>query len=332
MSNRFSPGAPRASKFSDTEPGSLSSPLQRRLPIRSASLGSNEPQKVPKNSKLSSGSKSTGNRLTRSISPLPPSKRENIASSNRLTRSTSPLPLYKRETRISLDSQNESVSRTRPKMGSAPSSAVRSLHMAGSRLTRSISPLPLSKRETRVSLDSQNKSVSRTRRLSEPKTGNNSAPGSAVRSLRTIASKKASDAPETKKISAIVNYDIAKIASLPELKIKAPKGPNNVLVKGAEKIKSSAFEIEPFGNKNKPLSQNAVDETPVIEKTVVMVLPSSARSISAAQTEESKLVPGYSTIYDCCPSAGADKKAVETMQESGNDLVLVSTLILARSL
>ncbi|XP_009123881.1 COP1-interacting protein 7 isoform X2 [Brassica rapa] len=323
LSNRFSPGAPRASKFSDTEPGSLSSPLQRRLPIRSASLGSNEPQKVPKNSKLSSGSKSTGNRLTRSISPLPPSKRENIASSNRLTRSTSPLPLYKRETRISLDSQNESVSRTRPKMGSAPSSAVRSLHMAGSRLTRSISPLPLSKRETRVSLDSQNKSVSRTRRLSEPKTGNNSAPGSAVRSLRTIASKKASDAPETKKISAIVNYDIAKIASLPELKIKAPKGPNNVLVKGAEKIKSSAFEIEPFGNKNKPLSQNAVDETPVIEKTVVMVLPSSARSISAAQTEESKLVPGYSTIYDCCPSAGADKKAVETMQESGNDLVLI---------
>lgn len=276
MSNRFSPGAPRASKFSDTEPGSLSSPLQRRLPIRSASLGSNEPQKVPKNSKLSSGSKSTENRLTRSISPLPPSKRENIASSNRLTRSTSPLPLYKRETRISLDSQNESVSRTRPKMGSAPSSA--------------------------------------------------------VRSLRTIASKKASDAPETKKISAIVNYDIAKIASLPELKIKPPKGPNNVLVKGAEKIKSSASEIEPFGNKNKPLSQNAVDETPVIEKTVVMVLPSSARSISAAQTEESKLVPGYSTIHDCCPSAGADKKAVETMQESGNDLVLVSTLILARSL
>ncbi|KAG5411128.1 hypothetical protein IGI04_007447 [Brassica rapa subsp. trilocularis] len=323
LSNRFSPGAPRASKFSDTEPGSLSSPLQRRLPIRSASLGSNEPQKVPKNSKLSSGSKSTENRLTRSISPLPPSKRENIASSNRLTRSTSPLPLYKRETRISLDSQNESVSRTRPKMGSAPSSAVRSLHMAGSRLTRSISPLPLSKRETRVSLDSQNKSVSRTRRLSEPKTGNNSAPSSAVRSLRTIASKKASDAPETKKISAIVNYDIAKIASLPELKIKPPKGPNNVLVKGAEKIKSSASEIEPFGNKNKPLSQNAVDETPVIEKTVVMVLPSSARSISAAQTEESKLVPGYSTIHDCCPSAGADKKAVETMQESGNDLVLI---------
>ncbi|CAN6846901.1 unnamed protein product [Brassica oleracea] len=317
LPNRYSPGAPRASKFSDTEPGSLSSPLQRRLPIRSASLGSGESEKVPKNSKLSSGSKSTGNRLTRSISPLPPSKREGTATGNRLTRSISPLPLSKRDTRISLDSQDESVSRTRPKMGSAPSSAVRSLHMAGSWLTRSISPLPLSKRETRVSLNSQNKSVSRTRRLSEPKTVNNSAPSSAVRSLRTIASKKASDAPEIKKISAIVNYDIAKIASLPELKIKPPKG--------AEKTKSSASEIEPSGNKNKPLCQNAVDETPVIEKTVVMVLPSSARSISADQTkqEKPKVVPGNSIIRDCSPSEGADKKATVTMQESSNDLVLV---------
>ncbi|CAF1920430.1 unnamed protein product [Brassica napus] len=201
-------------------------------------------------------------------------------------------------------------------MGSAPSSAVRSLHMAGSWLTRSIS-LPLSKRETRVSLNSQNKSVSRTRRLSEPKTVNNSAPSSAVRSLRTIASKKASDAPEIKKISAIVNYDIAKIASLSELKIKPPKG--------AEKTKSSASEIEPNGNKNKPLCQNAVDETPVIEKTVVMVLPSSARSISADQTkqEKPKVVPGNSIIRDCSPSEGADKKATVTMQESSNDLVLV---------
>ncbi|KAG2301933.1 hypothetical protein Bca52824_030584 [Brassica carinata] len=303
LPNRFSPGAPRASKFSDTEPGSLS-PLQRRLPIRSASLGSNEPQKVPKNSKPSPASKSTGNRLTRSVSPLPPSKRESIATSNRLTRSTSPLHPSKRESRISLDSQNESVSRTRrvsePKTGSAPSSVVRALYTTGSRVTRSISPLPLSKRETRLSLDSQNKSVSRTRRLSEPKMGSNDAPSSAVRSLRTTASRKASDAPEIKKISAIVNYDIAKIASLPELKIKPPKVPNNVLVKRVEKTKSSASEIEPSGN-NK---NNAVDETPVIEKTVVMVLPSSARSISADQTI-------------------ADKKAIGTTQESGNDLVLV---------
>ncbi|CAN6874600.1 unnamed protein product [Brassica oleracea] len=253
--NKFSPGAPRASKFSDSEPGSLS-PLQR-LPIRSASLGSNESQKLPKSgNKLSTGSKSTVNRLTRSISPLPPSKRETIATVNRVTRSTS--------------------------------------------------PLPLSKREARVSLDSQNKSVSRIRRLSEPKIGNNSAPSSSVRSLRTTASKKATDTPEIKKISAIVNYDIAKIASLPELKIKTPKGPTNVGVKGVEKIKSSASEIEPSGSKNKHLGQNYGNETPVIEKTVVMVLPNSARSISADQTkrDKSEVVP-------------------ETTPESGNDLVLV---------
>lgn len=189
----------------------------------------------------------------------------------------------------------------------------------GNRLTRSISPLPLSKRETRVSLDTQNKSVSRTRRLSEPKMGNNSAPSSSVRSQRTIASKKVSDAPEIKKLSAIVNYDIAKIASLPELKIKPAKGPSSVLVKGVEKSKSSASEIEPSGNKNKTLCQNDVDETPVVEKTVVMVLPSSARSISTDQVKVSE----NSNIGE-----GVDKEAIGTVQESGNDLVLVSTLIL----
>ncbi|CAA7045466.1 unnamed protein product [Microthlaspi erraticum] len=270
--NKFSPGAPRASKFSDTEPGSLSPLL--RLPIRSASLGSNDPQRFPKNGKLSTV-KSTGSRLTRSISPLPPSKRESIA--------------------------------------------------AGNRITRSISPLPLSKRETRVSLDSQNKSVSRTRRLSEPKMGNSSATSSSARSQRTIASRKVSDAPEIKKLSAIVNYDIAKIASLPELKIKPAKGPTNVLVKGVEKLKSSASETEASGNKKTSLCHNDVDETPVIEKTVVMVLPSSARSISLDQTkhEKSEVVPGNSTIRDSIPSDGVDKEAIETMHESGNDLVLV---------
>jgi hypothetical protein len=266
--NKFSPGS-RASKFSDSEPGSLS-PLQR-LPRRTTSLGSNDFQKFPKNGKLSTVSKSTGNMLTRSISPLPPAKRESIAT--------------------------------------------------GIRLTRSISPLPLSKRETRVSLDTQNKSVSQTRRLSEPKMGNTSAPSSSVRPRRTIASRKASDAPEIKKLSAIVNYDIAKIASLPELKIKPTKGPSNVMVKGVEKTKSSASGIEPSGNKNKSLCQNDIDETPVVEKTVVMVLPSSARSISRDQVknEKSDVVSENSTIRE-----GVDKEGiVETMQECGNDLVLV---------
>lgn len=270
MLNKFSPGAPRASKFSDSEPGTLS-PLQR-ITRRTASLGSDDFHKVPKIGKLSTVSKSTGNMLTRSISPLPPSKRESIAT--------------------------------------------------GNRVTRSISPLPLSKRETRASLDTQNKPVLRTRRLSEPKMGNSSAPSASVRSRRTIASKKVSDAPEIKKLSAIVNYDIAKIASLPELKIKPAKGPTNVLVKGVEKIKSSASGIEPSGSKNKSLYQNDVDETPVIEKTVVMVLPSSGRSISKDQlkNEKCELVSENSTIRE-----GVDKEAIE----SGNDLVLVSTPTLA---
>ncbi|XP_010494311.1 PREDICTED: uncharacterized protein LOC104771477 [Camelina sativa] len=265
MLNKFSPGAPRASKFSDCEPGSLS-PLQR-LPRRTASLGSDDSLKFPKNSKQTSVSKSTGNMLARSISQLPPSKREILAT--------------------------------------------------GNRLTRSISPLPLSKRETRVSLDSQNKLVSRTRRLSEPKIGNNSVPSASMRPRRTVVSKKVSDAPEIKKLSAIVNYDIAKIASLPELKIKPAKGPTNVLVKGVEKIKSSASTIDQNGNKNKPLNRNDVDETPEIEKAVVMVLPSSARSISTDQVKYEKSSEN-STIRE-----GIDKDVIEAMQESGNDLVLV---------
>ncbi|CAN8247788.1 unnamed protein product [Cochlearia groenlandica] len=266
--NKFSPGALRGSKFSDSEPGSLS-PLQR-LPIRSGSLGSNESGKFPKNGKLSTGSKPTGNRLTKSISSLPSSKRESIATGTRLIRSISPLPPSKRETAAT-----------------------------GNRLIRSISPLPLSKRESRVSLNSQNKPI--TRRLSEPKMGNSTATSSSVRSLRTIASKKVSDAPEIKKLSAIVNYDIAKIASLPELKIKPIKSSGNIRVKGVEKTKTSASE-EPSGKNFKPMCHNDVDETPVIEKTVVMVLPSSAGSISADQMKNEKS---------------------ETMQENGNDLVLV---------
>jgi len=102
------------------------------------------------------------------------------------------------------------------------------------------------------------------------------------------------------------------------------------MVKGVEKTKSSASGIEPSGNKNKSLCQNDIDETPVVEKTVVMVLPSSARSISRDQVknEKSDVVSENSTIRE-----GVDKEGiVETMQECGNDLVLVSTLILAESI
>ncbi|GFY85428.1 COP1-interacting protein-like protein [Actinidia rufa] len=64
----------RASKFSDSEPGS-SSPLQRSK-IRTASLGSNESQKASKISKSSNSSHMSENRLTRSVSSLPDPRKE----------------------------------------------------------------------------------------------------------------------------------------------------------------------------------------------------------------------------------------------------------------
>ncbi|TKY51912.1 hypothetical protein E2542_SST23432 [Spatholobus suberectus] len=72
---KLSPRSHKGSKFSDSEPGSLS-PLQR-FPVRTTSVGSNDSLKASKTSRLISRSHLDNNKLSRSVSSLPESKLEN---------------------------------------------------------------------------------------------------------------------------------------------------------------------------------------------------------------------------------------------------------------
>ncbi|KAL3626442.1 hypothetical protein CASFOL_029991 [Castilleja foliolosa] len=168
---KFSPIS--KSKFSDAEPGS-SSPLQRSK-IRT-SLGSREPLKASKGTKLFGASHLAGNRLTRSSSSLSETKRESNG-------------------------------------GRIPDSKA---------------------------------SVSQIRRLSEPK--------------RVVSKPGLS---ERNKISAIINLDKSKAATLPELKIKTSK--------------SHICTVE-----------SDADENTIVEKTVVM-LEYEEPSLSNFQDSEGKL-------------------------------------------
>ncbi|KAF8401934.1 hypothetical protein HHK36_012885 [Tetracentron sinense] len=75
LPTKLSPSSHNGSKFSDSEPGSLS-PLQR-LPIRTGSVGSGDSHKTSKPSRLNNGSRLAGHGLSRSVSSLPELKKEN---------------------------------------------------------------------------------------------------------------------------------------------------------------------------------------------------------------------------------------------------------------
>ncbi|OMO95448.1 hypothetical protein COLO4_15893 [Corchorus olitorius] len=206
---KLSPSSHKSSKFTDAEPGS-SSPLQRS--IKTLSLGSAGSNKTSKPTKLNTGTQSSGNRLTRSVSSLPETKKD----------------------------------------------------------ISSVTPEP-------------KPSMARIRRLSEPKTSS-SPHVSSVKSRNSEPSSKtkASGGPEIKKISAIMNHDKSKIASLPELKIKTNKAPdvtpsksggNEMTQKVNGSISSISSATEPNRNKDKVSVDIDEDDSTVIEKTVVMLEP-----------------------------------------------------------
>ncbi|KAK3190352.1 hypothetical protein Dsin_029913 [Dipteronia sinensis] len=251
LPTKLSPSAHRSSKFSDSEPGS-SSPLQR-FPVRAASLGSIDSQKVSKPSKMNAGSHSGGNRLSRSISSLPEPKKENS--------------------------------------GVTPDAKV---------------------------------SMARIRRLSEPKISSSQHISSAKpRSAEPISKSKASDGSENKKISAIMNHDKNKVASLPELKVRKSKEAEVTHNKSAAKeltqkvngTKSSTLSegTEQKKNKEKISHHNDVDDNLVIEKTVVML--EEKPSVSAAHTrEKNEVVSDYVAVHAPVSSLtidGVDKEPIE---------------------
>ncbi|KAL6189443.1 hypothetical protein ACLB2K_040832 [Fragaria x ananassa] len=188
---------------------------------------------------------------------------------------------------------------------------------AGNRLSQSVSSLP-EKREENTSVTSDTKSsMARIRRLSEPKMSN-SNPVTSVkpRSTVTVSKPKASDGSESKKISAIVNYDKSKAASLPELKIRTSKGPavaqNKSTVKETSQkdisVKPTSGGAQLKRNDDKSTHHSDKDDNPVIGKTVMMLEKPSVPTVHAPERnlevgkghnirEKTKVVSDYAVIW-----------------------------------
>ncbi|RWW75268.1 hypothetical protein BHE74_00016715, partial [Ensete ventricosum] len=196
------PSPYKGSKFSDSEP--VSSPFHK-LPIRTSSIGSSDPQKATKSSKLNG----SNHGLTRSLSSLPEIKRE----SKRLT----------------------------------PEAKADSL---------------------------------RLRRLSDPR-GSYTQRASSVKSIASAQVPKRNIPDESrKKITAIMQLDKSKSATLPEVRINSPKISSERVKKESvskdllprvtgRKSSQASDSINENLTGDKPPSNS--DENPVIEKTVVML-------------------------------------------------------------
>ncbi|KAJ4824380.1 hypothetical protein Tsubulata_034889 [Turnera subulata] len=176
-------------------------------------------------------------------------------------------------------------------------------HSAGNRLSHSVSSLPETKKENGGVTPGVKASAARIRRLSEPKISS-SNPVSSVkpRNSEPISKPKVSNVPETKKLSAIVNHDKSKAASLPELKIKTPKGTDVVHGKSAAKeipqkmsggksAPTTSEGAKPKRNDGKISHHSDVDDNPIIEKTVVILECEKPQVSSIHAPEQANGVP-----------------------------------------
>lgn len=188
--------------------------------------------------------------------------------------SSSPLQRSKVRTSLGSNGPNKaSVSKT-------TRSAEGSL-LPGNRLSRSVSSLPEQKKESIISTPESKTSMARVRRLSEPKTvGQHSATITKGRTSESVTKQK-SGGPDSKKISAIINLDKSKAASLPELKIRTPKGPADVIQNksvGREspnlneaKPSVTSEHSEPYLGNTELSNPAEADDNQIVEKTVVML-------------------------------------------------------------
>nr|XP_043632952.1 COP1-interacting protein 7 [Erigeron canadensis] len=145
-------------------------------------------------------------------------------------------------------------------------------HSAGNRLTRSLSSMSDTKKESSSVIPDSKASMTRIRRLSEPKKINNIHVHTTIktRSAEPVSKPKLSNGPESKKISAIINLDQTKAASLPELKIRTSKASSNLTqkVKVKEDKTVGASEVAKVNLNDR---FNVADGNPIIDKTVVML-------------------------------------------------------------
>ncbi|KAI8560865.1 hypothetical protein RHMOL_Rhmol04G0288900 [Rhododendron molle] len=214
-------------------------------------------------------------------------------------------------------------------------------HMRANRMTRSASSLSEPRKESRNATPDSKPSVVQIRRLSEPKTMRSpyvtpvKTPGAELVSKRKVSSE-----PESKKISAIINLDRSKAATLPELKIRTSKessdiGQNKSAPKEmTQEVKGIKSFVTSSGTKldrkiDKRTHQSEVDDNPVIDKTIVMlecekpplpVVHSSEENMgvqkehygSHGKVEKNDMIPEYAAIH--APASHTEGLVIEAVQ------------------
>lgn len=214
-------------------------------------------------------------------------------------------------------------------------------HMPGNRMTRSASSLSEPRKESRNATPDSKPSVMQIRRLSEPKTMRSpyvapvKTPGAELVSKRKVSSE-----PESKKISAIINLDRSKAATLPELKIRTSKESSDIgqnksapkeMTQEVKGIKSSVTSSSTKLDRkiDKRTHQSEVDDNPVIDKTIVMlecekpplpVVHSSEENMgvqkehygSHGKVEKNDMISEYAAIH--APASPTEGLVIEAVQ------------------
>lgn len=219
-----------------------------------------------------SGQSSQSSQLTRKKIPTKTSPSSHKGSKFSDSEPGSSSPLQRHPVRAASLGSNDLQKTKHSKLNTGSQSA-------GNRLSQSVSSLSEAKKENAGDTKA---SMARIRRLSEPKMSSSHHVSSVKqRSTASVSKSKVPDGPEIKKISAIVNYDRTKAATLPELKIRTSKGLDTAQSKSTAKETSrkgtgnkssiTSDGAEPSKNGEKIAAHSDIDDNPIVEKTVVML-------------------------------------------------------------
>jgi len=149
-------------------------------------------------------------------------------------------------------------------------------------LTKSASSLPELKKETSGVMPEAKAAAARTKRLSDPSVRN--VQHASQKSVVTdpVPKRNVASGPQMKKISEIVQMDKTKSATLPELKIRTPRGALDAIQSksvtketlqqgsGSNSTQASGSVLEDKTNEKSPRVSSS-DDNPVIEKNIVML-------------------------------------------------------------
>lgn len=164
--------------------------------------------------------------------------------------------------------------RTTSSNSKKPSTSTKSIDHGGNRLTRSMSSMSDTKKDINSVTPDSKASMTRIRRLSEPKKINNShaATSFKTRSADPVSKPKLSNGPESKKVSAIMNLDQSKAATLPELKMKTSKVPSkpSQKISGAKETVATSQVAQLNLNERLLHLSDAADNPIIIDKTVML--------------------------------------------------------------